>query len=53
MLKVKEKSRVEFNPWRSQSKAVEGECQVNVKVKHVDNVQWELQLHNSKGQKVK
>ena len=37
--------------WSSQSKAVEGECQVNVKVKHVDNVQWELHLRSSKGQK--
>ena len=47
------KSRVELHLWRSQSKAVEGECQVNVKVKHVDNVQWGLHLRSSKEQKVK
>ena len=49
----KKKSRVELNPWSSQSKTVEGECQMNVKVKHVDNVQWGLHLRSSKEKKVK
>ena len=54
MLKVKKKSRVELYSWSSQTKAVEGECQVNVKRKHEDNVQWGLHLlQSSKGKKGK